>query len=327
MLGKMAKNRILENRFEEKMTQYLRELAEYSQPIRDMYFFNSEYENIPVDMSRDILLEKKYSPIKGLVHKFGNRVAVFLSYTCAANCRYCERQDRVGVGLDTEGRLKSTDIDVMLKYISSHTELNEVIFSGGDPLTNPLGLLYFCQQLERIEHIKIIRIHTRMPLQLPSKVDWELLQKIVQTKEVCYFSIHVNHSDELNEITIPILKRIRKMGYIMLSQSVFLKGINDSVDILKNLFTLLSENGIRPYYIYHCQTIPTTRRFVMSIADEVKIMTELRNVLSGIAYPDHVIDLQNAVGKIIIPSLHWGGNYANVTDYLGKKINLDNYDK
>ncbi|NVO03152.1 MAG: radical SAM protein [Bacteroidetes bacterium] len=312
----------MENHFQQKTTKYIETLALKSKAVRDMYFYNSDFENIPIDVSRDVLLEKKNSPTKGLVHKFGNRAMMLLSYTCAANCRFCERQDRVGVGLDKFGHLSKKEIQKAVEYISMHEEINEVIFSGGDPLSNPSGLLFACTLLSKVSHVKIFRLHTKFPIQAPSKVKFELLKKIVKLVPVFYMSIHVNHPDELNEFTIPVLSKIRKLGFIMLSQTVFLKGINDNVDILKQLFKQLSEIGVRPYYIYHCTSIPTTQRFVMDIQREVDIMSSLREQLSGIAFPNHTIDLMGAVGKVIVPTNHWETVRNKVTDYNGMKIML-----
>lgn len=291
-----------------------------------MYFFDPVNENIPVNRDRDILLEKINSPVKGLVHKFPNSVAIFLSYTCAANCRYCERQDRVGVGLDKQGFLHNTDIDKILEYISSRPNIREVVLSGGDPLMNLKGLEYFCKRAESIPSIKILRIHTRLPIQAPELVNLEMLGRIVSAKEVFYLSIHINHPDELHPLVIDKLRAIRKLGFILLSQSVFLKGVNDSVDILYELFTSLADIGIRPYYIYHCQAIPTTKKFVMDLEEEIKIMTELRRRISGTSYPSHVIDLQNAVGKITVPTNHWNFDLSVARDFNNKLIDFKNYD-
>jgi lysine 2,3-aminomutase len=312
-------------RFEEKTTSYLRELATRSVAVRDMYFYNPEYENIPIDTTRDILLEKANTKVKGLVHKFRSRAFILLSYTCAANCRFCERQDRVGVGLDKQGLLRESDIRDAIAYIEADKGINEVIFSGGDPLTNPKGLEFACNLLESVNHVKIIRIHTKLPMQYPEKVDVGLIERIANLSKTVYVSVHVNHPDELNEVTIPLMKRIRRAGAIMLSQSVFLKGVNDKVDVLHSLFTTLSEIGVRPYYIYHCSKIPTTGRFVMAIEDEIRIMTDLRERLSGIAYPTHAIDLMGAIGKAIIPTNHWDFNPAIVRDYMGRQITLDDF--
>jgi len=322
----MESNKQNADRFKEKTTSFIRQLAENSKPVADMYFFDPLSENIPINLNRDILLEKVNSPVKGLVHKFPNSVAVFLSYTCVANCRYCERQDRVGVGIDKQGLLGNLEIDKILEYIKQNPGIREVVLTGGDPLMNPRGLEYFCAKAESISSIKALRIHTKLPIQAPDLTNLELLSKIVNTKEVFYLSIHINHPDELNSVVIDKLKAIRKLGFIMLSQSVFLKGINDSVDVLNELYSGLSEIGIRPYYIYHCQAIPTTRRFVMDLDTEIEIMTELRKRLPGTAYPTHVIDLQNAVGKVPVPTKFWQFSLLTVHDFNNKDINLGEYD-
>lgn len=313
--------------FAQKTTRYLDRLAETSSAVRMMYFFDPKYENIPADLGRDLLLEKKFTPVKGIVHKFGSRALFLLSYTCAANCRFCERQDRVGIGIDKYGFLKPADIQNAVAYIAASPGINEVIFSGGDPLTNPEGLLLACQLLKKVPHVKIFRLHTRFPLQFPQKTDIKILKIIADIPQVSYLSVHVNHPDELNDITLPVLADLRKAGFILLAQTVFLKGVNDNIEVLEHLFRLLSEHGIRPYYIYHCQSIPTTSRFVMDIDDEVSIMTMLRERLSGIAFPNHVVDLQGTIGKVVVPSNHWVWNRDIVFDYLGKGIGLADYDK
>ena len=145
-----------ELRFEQKLTPYLKKLCNSSEAIRKMYLYNDEYENIPVNLDRDILIEKANTPIKGIVHKFNSRVLFLISYTCFANCRFCERQDRVGVGLDSSGRLDTEQIDQGLEYIKSNVEINEVVFSGGDPLTNPLGLLHAIEALKTPIQPKIL---------------------------------------------------------------------------------------------------------------------------------------------------------------------------
>jgi lysine 2,3-aminomutase len=313
--------------FQEKITSYLRELSKKSSAVRDMYCYNPNLENISIDKTKDIMLEKRNTQSKGLIHKYGNRVLIMLSYTCAANCRYCERQDRVGIGIDEEGMLTEQDIDNIYNYVEHHTDINEVIFSGGDPLTNPKILHYACLCLSKIKHIEVFRLHTKFPINNPFAVNFDLLEEIIELKPVFYLSIHVNHPDELNEISIPVIKKIRKLGFIMLSQSVFLKNINDDISVLERLFTILSQIGVRPYYIYHCTNIPTNKHFVVSIEEEISIMTELRNRLSGIAYPTHIIDLMNATGKITVPTNHWitNGNIIGICDFNGKILDFDSY--
>ena len=305
-------------RFQEKTTAFLRDLAKESAAIRKIYLFDSTTEDLPANRDRDILLEKANTPVKGVVYKFAGRVLVLLSYTCAANCRYCERQDRVGVGLDGQGRLLPDEIHRIVDHIARTPEITEVILSGGDPLTHPKGIQLICSLLAKLPQIRIMRIHTRVPVQYPRMVDLELLGEAIKPFPTFYFSVHIDHPDEFTAETEPVILAIRRLGFILLAQTVFLRGVNDDVAVLYRLFTRMAELGIRPYYIYHCQAIPTTMRFVMPLEVEMSIMTQLREQLSGVAYPAHVIDLQHTKGKIIVPTEHWKVDTSVVRDYHGE---------
>ena len=313
----MTENPSKWDRFQEKTTPFLRELASVSPAVTKIYTLDPATENFPINPERDILHEKINSPVKGTVYKFPGRIVVLLSYTCAANCRYCERQDRVGVGLDKLGYLHQTEIENIVSFIRTRPEINEVILSGGDPLMNPRGMKILADLLATVDHIKILRIHTRVPVQQPSLVDLQLLAEISSLFTTCYFSTHIDHPDELTAETEKLLLEIRRAGYVMLTQSVFLKGVNDDVGTLRALFTRLCELGIRPYYIYHCQAIPTTMRFVVPLEDEIEIMTQLREQVSGLAFPQHVIDVQHARGKIIVPTNHWKTDMTQIRDFDG----------
>lgn len=310
---------MIEDRFREKTTGHLRSLMETSDAIRAMYLYSPDHENIPADPNADLLREKANTPIKGLVWKYPGRVLMLLSYTCAANCRYCERQDRVGVGLDREGHLTSKMIHEAVDWVANRVDISEVIFSGGDPLTNPHGLRLASRLLAELPHVRILRIHTRFPLQMPNKVDFDLLRELSELRPAYYISLHIDHPDELTGEVETVIERLRRLGFILLCQSVFLKGINDSVEILAQLFERLAAMGVRPYYIYHCQSIPTTARFVMPLADEIAIMTKLRERVSGLAFPQHVIDMQHTTGKIVVPTRHWRFDESRATDFVGNE--------
>lgn len=315
----------INDRFAEKTTLHLRQLATVSPVIDRIYRYDPAHENLPTNVNRDILLEKRFSPVKGLVHKFDNRVLVLLSYTCVANCRYCERQDRVGVGLDAEGRLTDKDIHAVVNYVATHPAINEVVISGGDPLTHPRGLELLCALLSQVSSLRIVRIHTRVPVQKPDMIDLEFFRTICERFTTVYCAVHIDHPDELAPVAEQVLIGMRRAGLILLAQSVFLRGVNDDVDTLLRLFTRLSELGVRPYYIYHCQAIPTTMHFVMELADEVLIMSELRRRLSGVAFPQHVIDIQHAKGKIVVPTSHWRVDYSHIQDYDGNWLPTMDY--
>ena len=308
-------------RFTEKTTLNIRRLSESSSAIRSMYFFDPEHEDVPADTARDLLNEKVNSPLFGTVRKFPRRLLVLLSYTCAANCRYCERQDRVGVGLDSLGRLSADQIDDVVSYVTADTSISEVIASGGDPLVHPKGLERLFASLSDVEHVKVLRIHTRFPLQSPQQVNRDLMRRLSRTKKVTYLSLHVDHPDELTDEVLELITELRSYGFILISQSVFLKGVNDNVVVLERMFNLLFESGVRPYYIYHCQRIPTTGRFEMQLEDEVTIMSQLRERLSGLAYPQHVLDLPGARGKVVVPTHFWNFDLSQTRDFDGQTLN------
>lgn len=314
------------DRFAEKTTLNIRHLAQSSSAIRSMYFFDAEHEDVPADTARDLLNEKVNSPLFGTVRKFPRRLLVLLSYTCAANCRYCERQDRVGVGLDRLGRLSENQIDDVVRYVAADSSISEVIASGGDPLVHPKGLERLFTSLSAVGHVKVLRIHTRFPLQSPRQVNHDLMRRLAGTKNVVYLSLHVDHPDELTDEVLDLIGKLRSYGFILISQSVFLKGVNDDVDVLERMFNQLFESGVRPYYIYHCQRIPTTSRFEMSLEDEVTIMSQLRERLSGLAYPQHVLDLPGARGKVVVPTHFWDFDLSQTRDFDGQTLDTTTWE-
>ncbi|AKJ27095.1 L-lysine 2,3-aminomutase [Caldimonas brevitalea] len=152
-----------------------------------------------------------------------------------------------------------------------------------------------------------------------------MMERLAKLKETVYLSLHIDHPDELQPETVDLIRAFRSMGYVLLSQSVFLKGVNDNKNTLKEMFLRLFELGVRPYYIYHGQEVTATTRFVMALEDEIEIMTQLRNELSGLAFPQHVIDIPGASGKVIVPSNHWEKDTSVVTDFEGKRVRTDNW--
>lgn len=153
-----------------------------------MYFYEPEHEDIPADTNRDLLNEKVNTPIFGTVRKFDGRLLVLLSYACASNCRYCERQDRVGVGLDKVGRLTEQQVDAVVDYISNDPSLYEVIARGGDQLVHQKGLRRLFGAMAGIDHVRVLRIHTRFPLQWPQKVDISLMAELAAMKSTCFLA-------------------------------------------------------------------------------------------------------------------------------------------
>lgn len=314
----------------EKLTPYLRTLISGgSSAVAGQFTFVQ-----PLSLANDGVLSKRFAdddPLKedshlvanGIVHKYKNRVLWKVSYRCAAHCQFCTRLRQIGT---REGDLDAENIEGGLKYLSDHPEIDEVILSGGDPLFTPkeTGLIF--DGLIRLPSVKVIRIGTRMPVQLPSAFEGRFLQVLLEKiSEVAfvrpiYMLVHVDHPDELTSETVNALARLRRIGLILLSQTVFLKGINDDEGSLKKLFESLYHLGVIPYYIFRCDSVAGLERFVCNIQDERRIMTNLCRELSGIAVPTYVVDVPGR-GKIPVPLEFWDGvDLSQCRDFDGERI-------
>ncbi|OGF21551.1 hypothetical protein A2Y83_05410 [Candidatus Falkowbacteria bacterium RBG_13_39_14] len=305
-----------------KISGHIRELAKTSPAIKKQFYPSPEEDRSSSRALIDPLLEDSNKKVKGLVHKYPKRVLIELALSCAAYCRFCTRRREVS---DVKkGVLIESDIQKMVDYIKTEPEINEVILSGGDPLTAPKLLILALKKFSKMKQIKILRVHTRVPVCDPRLVTPAILQSLATAakNKTLYLSIHFEHPDELTPKTIAIVKKIRKTGAVLLSQSVFLKGINDSYEVLEKLFSSISELGIRPYYIYRCDLVKGSEHFIVPIEKEVEIMTKLRKNLSGIAFPTYVVDTPNGSGKIPVPLAFWKSDYEHFKDFGDKTIDM-----
>lgn len=299
------------------ISPHLKKLAEHSRAVRKQ-FYPSDQENEVSDKSYlDPLLEDQFVKTKGLVHKYPNRVLITLTMTCAAYCRFCTRR-RIVSEIE-KGKISNQDVDNMVKYLESQPEISEVIFSGGDPFTVPITLIYAIQKIGKLKQIKVIRIHTRVPVSHPTLIGEKLLTCLKKIKQPLYISVHFEHPDEITPPTIKVIEKLRKCGAAMLSQSVFLKGVNDDFETLKALFSRLPEIGVKPYYIFRCDPTQGVEHFIVPIEKEVQIMTRLKKELSGLACPTYVIDTPNGSGKIPVPLDFWQFDHHHFSDYLDEK--------
>lgn len=286
-----------------KVNSYLEKLAKKSQAIKKE-FYPSILENIKTSGRRDPLKEDRRMPVFGLIHKYPNRVLVLLTLNCAAYCRFCTR--RRSVSDIAKGEIKIADLRQMAVYIKKHPKINEVILSGGDPLTVPEILIPALKIFGSLKQIKIIRIGTRLPVSLPSAVNSKLLEILkASLKKPLYLLIHFEHLDELTKETRLALKKLRENGCILLSQTVFLKGINDNAGTLEKLFTELVSLGVKPYYIFHNDEPQGTKHFTVSFKKESQIMDTLRKRVGGLACPIYVLDTAKAPYKIPLAYGSW----------------------
>lgn len=304
-----------------KITPHLSNIAEKSAPVRKE-FYPSEEENIPSDKTvSDPLCEDQFIKAKGLVHKYPRRVLIELTMNCAAYCRFCTRRRMVS---DIEkGMITQKEVDQMFTYLKNNPQINEVIFSGGDPLTVENIFIYAVNKIKTLPQIKIIRVHSRILVSDPKLLTPAILKTFRSIKnQTLYVSTHFEHPDEITPIAIKCIKKLRQAGAILLNQNVFLKGVNDSYEVLYELFNRLIELGVRPYVLYHCDPVNGAAHFIVKLEDEVKIMTKLRKNLSGIAFPIHAIDTPGGAGKIPVPQDFWEFNKEKFKDFDDKQIEV-----
>lgn len=261
----------------------------------------------------DPLAELSHEVSPGLIWKYPNRLLWLISYDCPSKCSFCFRKEL------NNRRVEPAKLTQVKELIKKQPLIVEIIFSGGEPLID-ISLLYqSILDLSKNKQIKIFRIHTRLPITFPEKIDWKILGNLPdKIKQPIYMVIHTNHPNEIDRPeVVEAITKLRMSGYILLSQTVFLKGINDDVEVLEKLFSQLVALGVKPYYIFHCDTMAHTKKMVVSIAKEVKIMTELRKRISGLAYPLHVIDSETGSGKIPAPTNFWKTDLSSYSDFSG----------
>ena len=253
-----------------------------------------EFETAPEEML-DPCGEDKSSAVHGLVHRYPDRVLFLVNEMCAMYCRYCTRSRMVGDGNHT---LNTTTYDAALDYIRKHEEIRDVLISGGDPLT--LGdrmLEYIISSVKAIKHVEFVRIGTRIPVTLPQRVTPALLAMLKKHAPI-WMSVHFNHAKEITPRVKHACNMIADAGIPMGSQTVLLRGVNDSPEVMKKLFHELLRIRVRPYYIYQCDPIVGSRHFRTSVATGINIMEHLRGHTTGYAVPTYVIDGPGGGGKI-----------------------------
>lgn len=301
----------------QKISKNLAELIKKSPAVKKQFFCG--LGPISNDSNDPLSEDSKYQKTKGLIHKYPKRVLVILSKKCGAYCAFCSRR-RFQNDLEKYSVSKA-DIVKMTKYVKTNKDINEIIFSGGDPLLAD-NLIYAINEFSKLPQIKIIRIHTRAILSAPNCFSKEIFKALKNSKKIVYISFHINHPDEITPVAKKIIKQCRNSGITVLTQTVFLKEINDSVKTLKKLFSDLSELGAIPYYIHRCDYVKGLENFIVPIEKEIQIMTELQTQLSGVSLPKHVIDTPFGFGKIPVPQNFWEFDKTKYKDYKGESYKM-----
>jgi lysine 2,3-aminomutase len=238
------------------------------------------------------------SPVKGLVHRYPDRVLIKLVSVCAVYCRFCFRRERVGPGA---GSLSAADYAAALDYVRAHTGVWEVILTGGDPLTlAPRRIAEATQALAGIPHVKTLRWHTRLPVAAPERVTKAMARALMAQGKTTAVAVHANHPRELTESARSACRRLAAEGAMLVSQSVLLKGVNDDAETLAGLMRAFVEAGVKPYYLHHGDLAPGTAHWRVPIAKGQELMRLLRARLSGLATPSYMLDIPGGHGKVPI---------------------------
>jgi lysine 2,3-aminomutase len=265
-------------------------------------FLPSESELITLpDERADPIGDAAHSPVPGIVHRHRDRVLFKVVASCPVYCRFCFRRETIGP--QQENALAREAFDAAIAHIAEHSEIWEVILTGGDPFVlSPRRVQEITARLAEIAHVKIVRWHTRVPVVEPSRVTDDFVAALIAPGVTSWVALHANHPREFSPAARRAVARLIDAGIPMVSQSVLLRGVNDDAETLDALMRALVENRVKPYYLHHPDLAPGTSHFRVSIAQGQNLMRELRARLSGMALPNYVIDIPGGYAKVSLLS-------------------------
>jgi lysine 2,3-aminomutase len=266
--------------------------------------------------SDDPIGDHPFSPVEGIVHRYPDRVLLKLVNACAVYCRFCFRREMVGPG---RGGLSSKALATALDYIRTTPQIWEVILTGGDPLVlSARRLKDVMTQLAAIAHVKVLRIHTRVPVVTPERVSAALVRALRVNKKATFIVLHANHPRELSQKARSACARLIDAGIPMLSQTVLLRGVNDDVETLGALMRALVECRIKPYYLHHADLAPGTGHLRTTIGEGQALMWNLHGRTSGLCQPVYVLDIPGGYGKSPIGPNYLSADGSMVRDFMGR---------
>lgn len=285
-------------------------------PIRKQAIPSLNELHVSKSDMEDPLAEDTDSPVEGLTHRYPDRVLFLITDMCSMYCRHCTRRRFAG---HSDKRMPKERIDKSIEYIRQHKEIRDVLLSGGDALLVSDQLLEdIIKRLREIDHVEIIRLGTRTPVVLPQRITEDFVNMLKKYQPI-WLNTHFNHYDEITIESKAAIERLADAGIPLGNQSVLLKGVNDSVDIMKTLVHRLVMMRVRPYYIYQCDLSLGIEHFRTPVSKGIEIIEGLRGHTSGFCVPTFVVDAPGGGGKIpVMP------NY--VISQAPGKIVLRNYE-
>lgn len=278
-----------------------------------------ELDAHPAELS-DPIGDQLKSPVAGIVHRYPDRVLLKLVGVCPVYCRFCFRREMVGPDAGTS--LDAGELDAALAYIAATPQIWEVVLTGGDPLIlSPRRIGEVTARLGAIDHVKVLRWHTRVPAVAPELVTPELVAALRSAKQTVYVALHANHPREMTAEARAACARLADGGITLVSQTVLLKGVNDDVATLEALMRAFVETRVKPYYLHHGDLAPGTAHLRTTLAHGRALMKELRGRLSGLAMPTYVLDIPGAHGKVAAASaaVESDGDGYRITDRDGHR--------
>ncbi len=279
----------------ELVTDYYKILSHgKSELIKQFIPTDNEHISLKYETS-DPLDENRHLVTPRLIHRYKDRVLLLVTDECLLYCRHCFRRHFVG---NEHKSITDSELDDVVEYIEKHSEVHEVILSGGDPLVlDSERLNYILSRICSIRNNIVIRIGTRVPIVDPSYISNELVSVLGRYNSI-WLAIQCNHPNELTDDVKSVIDALIGVGVTVINQSVLLKGINDSVEILKALSHKLLEFRIKPYYIFQGDLATGTSHFRVPLKRGLEIISALRNEVSGLAMPTYAVDIPGGGGKV-----------------------------
>ncbi|WP_396268664.1 KamA family radical SAM protein [Ideonella sp.] len=321
------------SKFAVAVTPYMAKLMDRDDPkcpVRMQYMptFSEETKPQFATMLDQLGEEGDTVPGTSVVHRYPRRVLFLVSNTCATLCRFCTRKRMVS---QPEGSVAKDEIEASIDYIAGNTQIQDVLLSGGDPLTfSDERLDYILGELRRrAPHVRFLRMGSRMVVQLPTRVTPELCA-VLEKHRVQMVNIHINHPKEITPLLRQRVKLLQKAGIMMGLQTVCLKGVNDDVEVMRELFLQSIEMGVRPYYVYSTDMVEGAHHFIVPHHRMIELYEGLRGWISGPAVPTFIVDGLGGLGKLpIIPSYvreeplpDGSGTTVKCRNYAGKTVEM-----
>lgn len=292
--------------------------ADPADPIARQFVPGAQELDRRPDELADPIGDGAHSPVEGIVHRYPDRVLLKPVHVCAVYCRFCFRRETVGPGR----ALPSRALEAAFRYIAAHPGIWEVVLSGGDPLVlSPRRLGAMLRRLAAIPHVKVVRLHTRVPAVDPARVTPTLAAALRVEGAATWLVLHANHPRELSPAAQAALGRLADAGIPLLAQSVLLKGVNDDPATLEALMRALVEARVKPYYLHQGDLAPGTSHLRTTVAAGQALMRGLRGRVSGLCQPSYVLDIPGGHGKSPIGPCYLGegADGLAVEDWQGRQ--------